>query len=120
MQLETILPGLALLTRKLPNSAYPVAAVKLTGTRHTAVIDTLIRPADMAPFRQTDLVIYTHADWDHCWGTAAFPGAPIIGQRLTRERLLTPEAAAKLREKSQQDPAAFDVSTIIVPTITFD
>jgi glyoxylase-like metal-dependent hydrolase (beta-lactamase superfamily II) len=119
MQLETIQPGLELLTRAMPGSTYPVAAVKLTGTALTTVIDTLIRPADMAPFGQTDLVIYTHADWDHCWGTAAFPGAPIIGHQLTRERMLSAEAAEGLAKCKAAQPAEFEGSAIIPPQITF-
>jgi glyoxylase-like metal-dependent hydrolase (beta-lactamase superfamily II) len=120
MQLETIQPGLLLLTRAMPGSSYPVAAVKLTGQHLTAVIDTMIRPADMAPFGRTDLVIYTHADWDHCWGTAAFPGAPIIGHRLTRERMLSAEAAEELTKSKAEHPEEFEGSAIIPPAITFD
>lgn len=120
MQLETIQPGLVLLTRAMPGSSYPVAAVKLTGQHLSAVIDTMIGPADMAPFGRTDLVVYTHADWDHCWGTAAFPGAPIIGHRLTRERLLAVEAAEDLAKKKAERPEAFESSAIIPPQVTFD
>lgn len=120
MQLETIQPGLELLTRAMPGSTYPVAAVKLTGSALTAVIDTLIRPADMAPFGATDLVIYTHADWDHCWGTAAFPGAPIIGHRLTLERMRSAEAAEGLAKSKAEHPEEFEGSAIIPPQITFD
>ncbi|HLO01593.1 MAG TPA: MBL fold metallo-hydrolase [Symbiobacteriaceae bacterium] len=120
MQLETIQPGLDLLTRAMPGSTYPVAAVKLTGTALTAVIDTLIRPADMTPFGSTDLVIYTHADWDHCWGTAAFPGAPIIGHRLTGERLRSETEARELATKRAEMPTEFDGSVLIPPQITFE
>lgn len=120
MQFETIQPGLELLTRAMPGSSYPVAAVRLIGSHLTAVIDTLIRPADMTPFNRTDLVVYTHADWDHCWGTAAFPGAPIIGHRLTRERLLAAEAADELAKSKAEHPEEFGGSAIIPPQITFE
>lgn len=120
MQLETIQPGVELLTRGLPGDGYPVAAVKLTGQHLTAVIDTLLCPADMAPFGRTDLVIYTHADWDHCWGTAAFPGAPVIGHRLTRERLLSTVEADLLAQKRADQPSEFEGSAIIPPQIAFE
>jgi len=96
-----------------------VTAALVAGTRHRVVVDTLIEPADMAPFAGATLVVYTHSDWDHCWGTAAFPGVPVIGHRLTRERLTAPEADEALAQMRAANPAAFANSQVVPPDLTF-
>ena len=74
LKVEQFLPSVTLVTRRLPGGYdFSVAAALVRGPRHRVVVDTLIRPADMAPFAGATLVVYTHVDWDHCWGTAAFP-----------------------------------------------
>lgn len=119
--LDQYLPGVTLLTCMLPGSYdFPVTAAMVCGTRHRVVIDSLIRPADLAPFRGATLVVYTHYDWDHCWGTAALPGVPVIGHRLTRERLAHPEMEARLRERLARDPEGYAGSQIVLPDITFE
>lgn len=120
LRVDSLLPSVTLVTRPLPGSYdFPVTAAMVRGTRHRVVVDTLIEPADMAPFAGATLVVYTHADWDHCWGTSAFPGVPVIGHRLTRERLTDPEAAATLDEMRAKDRVAFADSRIIPPGLTF-
>lgn len=120
MQLETVHPAVDLLTRHFPGSQdFTVAAARVQGSRHQVVIDTLLCPADMAPFTGASLVVYTHSDWDHCWGTAAFPGAPVIGHALTRERLMSPDAAASLAQMQQKRPDVYAASSIVLPSITF-
>ncbi|MBP2018215.1 glyoxylase-like metal-dependent hydrolase (beta-lactamase superfamily II) [Symbiobacterium terraclitae] len=115
-----MLPSVTLVTRSLPGSSdFPVTAAMIAGTRHRVVVDTLIQPADMAPFAGATLVVYTHSDWDHCWGTAAFPGVPVIGHRVARERLTAPEAAEFLAQMRAKNPAAFAESQIIPPGLTF-
>lgn len=120
LRIEQFLPAVTLVTRPLPGSTdFPVTAAMVTGRRHRVVVDTLIRPDDMAPFAGATLVVYTHFDWDHCWGTGAFPGVPVLGHRMTRERLTAPEAAAFLEEMRAKNPADFEGSRIIPPDITF-
>lgn len=120
LRIEQYLPSVTLVTRPLPGSSdFPVTAAQVTGQRHRVVVDTLIRPADMAPFAGATLVIYTHFDWDHCWGTAAFPGVPVIGHQLTRERLLAPEPGEFLQRMRAEKPAHFEGSQIIPPDVTF-
>lgn len=120
MKLTQLNPAVDLVIRSLPGAPdFPVQAAIVRGQRHRVVIDTLIRPADMALVDSPSLVIYTHSDWDHCWGTAAFPGVPVIGHSLTRERLLTDAAANYLAEMQQKRPEAFEGSAIIAPDITF-
>lgn len=121
LRIEQYLPSVTLVTRSLPGSSdFPVTAALVSGSRHRVVVDTLIRPADMSPFAGATLVVYTHSDWDHCWGTAAFPGVPVIAHRLTRERLAAPEASAYLEEMRAKKPADFDGSRIVLPDLAFD
>lgn len=120
LRVDSFLPRVTLVTRPLPGSYdFPVTAAMISGTRHRVVVDTLIEPADMAPFAGATLVVYTHADWDHCWGTAAFPGVPVIGHRISRERLTAPEAAETLAQMRAENPEAFANSRIIPPGLTF-
>ncbi|MEW8977088.1 MAG: MBL fold metallo-hydrolase [Symbiobacterium sp.] len=120
LRVEPFLPSVTLVTRSLPGSYdFPVTAALVAGTRHRVVVDTLIEPADMAPFAGATLVVYTHSDWDHCWGTAAFPGVPVIGHRLTRERLTAPEADEALAQMRAANPAAFANSQVVPPDLTF-
>jgi glyoxylase-like metal-dependent hydrolase (beta-lactamase superfamily II) len=69
------------------------------------------------------LVVLTHADYDHCWGSAVFaPGAtlpaPIIGHALTRERLLSPRAAEELAERLAEQPRFASVR-LVAPDIAY-
>lgn len=111
--------AVALVERAMPDGD-TVRAACVTGSQHRVVIDTLMAPADVATFGAASLVVYTHCDWDHCWGTAAFPGVPIIGQRLTREMLQAPAAAQLLAAKKHAHPHAFVGAAIILPDILFD
>lgn len=120
-KLDRFLPGVTLLTCMLPGSYdFPVTSALVCGSRHKVVVDTLIRPADMAPFAGATLVLYTHYDWDHCWGTAAFPQVPVIGHRLTRERLANSAVEANRQKRQAGDPEGYAGSQIILPDLTFD
>jgi glyoxylase-like metal-dependent hydrolase (beta-lactamase superfamily II) len=120
MNVERLLPQVTLASRMLPGSYdFPVQAAQIEGSRHRVVIDTLIQPADMLPFAEATLVVYTHADWDHCWGTGAFPGRPVIAHRLTRERLLE-SGEATLQRWQKKLPEEFRESRVVLPDITFE
>lgn len=121
MQYSLYLPQVALITCPLPGSyGFTVRSALIIGSRHRVVIDTLMQPADVAPFGPASLVIYTHSDWDHCWGTPAFPAAPVVGHAVARERLLSPEASGHLTQMQGQYPDRFAGSAIVAPDIIFD
>lgn len=105
---EAALPGYGTMT---------VRAALVRGARLRVAVDTLLAPADMAPFGAADLVIYTHSDWDHCWGTAAFPGAPVIGHRTAHKRLTAPGATEELAAFQAEHPKRFAGSAVIPPSI---
>lgn len=74
-----------------------VHSVVVASRRGLVVVDANISPRlaeEMKAIAARELgrsdfryVILTHADGDHAWGGAAFPGAEIIAQRGARERL---------------------------------
>src|SRR5690348_9033793 len=104
--------GIYLATRPLSETMV-VRAALLLGRRRSLVIDTLLCPEDMAPLLaivarhgRPVVVVNTHSDWDHCWGNAAFPGAPIVGHRLCRERILQPDLSFVEQVKAE-DPARY-------------
>jgi glyoxylase-like metal-dependent hydrolase (beta-lactamase superfamily II) len=122
--LRELTPAIWLAERPL-DAAMTVCAAIILGEAVSAVVDTLIRPADMAPVRdmlerhgRPTLVVNTHADWDHAWGNAAFPDPPIIAHRLCRAEMLT-KGQRRLTEKQAEEPERFRDVTIVPPTITF-
>ena len=70
------------------------------------------------------IVINTHADWDHCWGNAAFiaAGAPqhvtIIGSSGTYARMTSDEERAYLATRQAKEPR-FAPVTLVPPTVHF-
>ncbi len=100
--------------------------------RYVVVVDTMATPAlaeGIASALAGELagrgllVVNTHADWDHCWGNAAFVAesaqpAPIIGHELARQRMLSEEARREL-EARQEKEARFGTVRLVAPEITF-
>ena len=122
--LRELTPSIWLAERPLDAEMFVCAAVIL-GETVSAVIDTLIRPADMTGVRdllerhgRPVLIVNTHADWDHAWGNAAFPDTPIFAHRLCRAEILT-KGQRTLTEKQAAEPERFRDVTIVPPTITF-
>jgi glyoxylase-like metal-dependent hydrolase (beta-lactamase superfamily II) len=112
-----------------------VTAFAVVSARYVVLLDTLVNAATATAMvdalgeplatRQL-LVVNTHADWDHCWGNMVFVGpqathpAPIIGQRLCRERILSDQARAGLAQKQAQDAQTFGSVELAPTTLTFD
>ncbi|MEW5984985.1 MAG: MBL fold metallo-hydrolase [Acidobacteriota bacterium] len=105
---------------------YRVRGALVLGRRRALVWDTLSHPRDMAAWlpliAPLDLVIvYSHADWDHIWGTAGLPHqrAEIVGHRACRARF-DADVPATLREKQAAAPGAWDEVTLVPPTMVMD
>lgn len=103
-----------------------VRALVLFGEQFTLLIDTLQREEDLdaaRPFVQERgrplLIVNSHADWDHWWGNAAFPDAPVIAHRLTSSRQLR-EGKRTLANKRRGDPDTFGSVSLRPATIAFD
>jgi glyoxylase-like metal-dependent hydrolase (beta-lactamase superfamily II) len=106
-----------------------VDAFALVTQDYVVFIDTLSTPAlaramiaamhEPLATRQP-LVINTHADYDHCWGNAAFAvdgilPAPIYGHALAATRMESTERHQFLRHMQQHNPI-FDEVRLIAPT----
>ncbi len=102
-----------------------VRALLIAGRECSVLVDTLLRPSDLEAVREivvsrgTPLfVVNTHADWDHWWGNAAFPHAPVVAHRLTLERQMR-EGKRQLTSKQRTDDRFAGV--VLRPaTIVFD
>ncbi len=104
---------------------FPVRAALLRGADSCLVWDTLSHPDDMAEILARSapgpaFIVYSHADWDHVWGTAAFErNTPIIAHRLCRERFTT-DAPRTLAEFRRDQPGTWDKVELRPPILTFE
>jgi glyoxylase-like metal-dependent hydrolase (beta-lactamase superfamily II) len=117
-------PGLWL--TELANEIIEVRGAVIIGERAALVWDTLSHPRDMAPLQplltgKQVFIAYSHADWDHVWGTTGLGDAwPIIAHHVCALRFTDPaDVATTLAEFRQQTPGAWDAVTLIPPTFTF-
>jgi len=110
----------------VPLREYDVRGALVVGRTGALVWDTLSHPRDVAgylPFigDRALTIAYSHADWDHVWGTAGLPyeGAPIVGHRSCRERFAedVPETLAAMR---RAEPGSWDDVELLPPTRVFD
>ena len=106
--------------QKLPGSAeFTVASYMIAGSRERVVIDSLMRPSDMSSFQEVSYVIYTHADWDHCWGTPGLPGSRVIAHRSGLTRLMSEKEQHTLDRLKAEHPTFLQEASIVLPSITF-
>jgi glyoxylase-like metal-dependent hydrolase (beta-lactamase superfamily II) len=131
--LKEFRPGLLLTEVSLDD--FDVRGAVIIGDNYTVVWDSLSHPRDLQPvlplLEQKDWVlVYTHADWDHIWGTAGLPfkslslsgpsfqgladhDKPIIAHINSSVRYA--EAHVELRDKQKAQPGVWD-EVILVPS----
>lgn len=116
-------PGLWLTNVELPNEGFAVRGAVILGSQQAVVWDTLTHPRDMQPVR--DLVgnrpltvVYSHADWDHIWGTAGLPPTPIIAHAECAVRFAS-DVPATLHAKQATQPGQWDAVRLVPPTALF-
>ncbi len=116
-------PGLWLTELALEDFA--VRGALIIGEEAAVVWDTLSQPSDMQPLRaklasRALRIVYSHADWDHLWGTAglADPDAPIISHAACLDRFGA-DVPVTLAEKQAAEPGRWDEVVLIPPTQTF-
>jgi glyoxylase-like metal-dependent hydrolase (beta-lactamase superfamily II) len=101
--------------------------------RFVVFVDTTSTPEEAGHIRaalaselasRQPLIIITHADYDHCWGSAAFAESsgevitPIIGYAITLEWMSGAGAAEELRQKQEESPRFASVR-LIAPNVTY-
>jgi len=124
LRVAELLPGVWTAEVVLPEFA--VRSVALLGRERMLVFDTLLHPPDMQPFagladgRQV-VTVYSHADWDHIWGTAGLPhrGGEVVGHTACAERFRT-EVPGTLEEKRAEEPGTWEDVELVPPTTLFE
>ncbi len=121
---KEFLPGLLLTEAALDD--FSVRGAVIIGNNYNVVWDSLSHPRDMQPVlpllaQKNFVLVYTHADWDHIWGTAGLPAhdRTIIAHWLSIARF-EKEAPGELREKQIAQPGAWDEVVLVPPTLTIE
>lgn len=109
--------------REVDLGAYNVRGAVLLGDKAAVVFDSLSRPGDMADVvpllaGRPLTVVYSHADWDHVWGTAGLPLARVVAHEAASGRFAgdVPETLARMRA---EEPGRWDDVVLVPPTDTF-
>lgn len=117
-------PGIWTAEVALPG--FEVRSVALVGSRRILVFDTLLRPSDMQPFAELAgdrevITVYSHADWDHVWGTAGLPerGGEVVAHAACAERFAL-EVPRTLAERRAAEPGAWDDVELVAPATLFE
>jgi len=104
---------------------YDVRGALVLGDRVALVWDTLSHPRDVRtylPFLGSRelVIVYSHADWDHIWGTAGLPyaGARIVAHQHCRERF-DGDVPDVLSRKQADEPGRWDDVVLVPPTEIF-
>lgn len=107
-------------------SEYSVRGVLIVTENEALIWDTLSHPLDMRPFiskiaDREVTIIYSHADWDHIWGTGGLPykNMKIIGHTKCLERFSN-DVPMKLKQKRTNEPFRWDAVKLIAPNTTFE
>ena len=122
MKLSELRPNLWLTELNLDD--FDVRGAVIVGENRVMVWDTLSHPRDMQPVmklagdKPID-VVYSHADWDHCWGTAGLKADTVIGHERCAERFRNGDVANRLTEKKVAEPGLWDGVKLIPPMLTF-
>jgi len=143
-QVAKVLSGVYVFKRPLPSFGIDVSSTLLLGRSGAVVFDTMCSPHDMRPVleilcsagfegggfeehnrRYRLWIVYSHADWDHCLGTAAFGGflktrnAVVIAQKnaMNRTGSLT---RCDLQKLKSNKPSLVKNASVISPEVAFD
>lgn len=119
-------PALHLMTARDELLDVDVRGALLLGSQVALVWDTLIRPGDMAGLapligERRLLVVYSHADWDHCWGTAGLRAFdPLVLGGVKTLRRFAGDVPATLEQFRAEAPGRWDDIELIPPAVACD
>ncbi len=111
-------PGLHVLETRVDDFAVRSAVV--VGSSAALVWDTLAHPDQMRPAAgllagRPAVVAYSHADWDHVWGTGALEGhPPVVAQERCGARFLR-EVPEELARRCRAEPGRWDAVELVPP-----
>ena len=104
---------------------FSVHSILICDNEHALIWDTLSHPTDMKDYRpiiqsKKLTIIYSHADWDHIWGTAGLQwrDAQIIGHAHCLDRF-SKDVPETLRQIRKDEPERWDAVQLIPPNQTF-
>ncbi len=122
MQLREFRPHLWL--TELVLDIFDVRGAVIVGEKSVVVWDTLSHPRDMAGVTELAggkpiFVVYSHADWDHCWGTGALADSLVIAHDACGKRFEVGEVAESLAKMQAEEPTMYDGVKLIPPMLTF-
>jgi len=110
---------------ELQLEGFDVRGAVIAGSERMVVWDSLSHPRDM--YSVYSLVsgshfdiVYSHADWDHFWGTAGLPDN--WGQIIAHDKSLARfknDVPAKLQEMRAKHPDQWKQVVLVEPTLTF-
>lgn len=99
-------------------------AIVLGNTR-AMIWDTLIYPEQMQAVldicgNRELIIVYSHGDWDHVWGTCTLPYQKVIGHKRCKARFDDPDDVAKTLKDYQAKYSALINIHLVAPTETFE
>ena len=106
-------------------STMRVRGAAVLGENKAVIFDTLVLAQELTEVRELCgdrdvIIVYSHADWDHIWGTQAFDYCEVIGHEACAARFANPDdAPATLKAYQEQDAIYKDIN-LIAPTKTFE
>lgn len=122
-KLEPLLSNVYLLEHDLDGTKVRGAIV--LGNTKALVWDTLIYPEgmrvilDICEGREL-IVVYSHADWDHVWGTCGLPYKEVVAHERCAARFADPDDVEKsLAEYQAKYPEELKGVELVAPTRTF-
>lgn len=116
-------PGLWLTELVLEDEGIAVRGAVILGSERAVVWDSLSHPRNMQPVlplvRGHPLtVVYSHADWDHAWGTAGLPYERVAAHEVCLERFAL-DVPTTLHQKQAAQPGVWDDVVLVPPTEVF-
>jgi len=114
-------PGLWLVDVSLGD--FDVRGAVAVGATGTLVWDTLSHPADMGrvvPLVYGRLTVaYSHADWDHVWGTGGLSGVTDVVAHAACGARFADDVPQTLIAMRRTQPGQWDEVELVAPTIAF-
>lgn len=109
----------------MPGEDWVVNGAIINGSETSVVWDTLSKPSDLyfidsiIPEGNRVVAVYSHADWDHCWGTDGYPFDAILAHQSANDRFSN-ELPSILKRMNKKHGDVFGSVTLVPPDFIFD